>query len=157
MEVSEMTQFLHFPSCQSLFKIQPSGDGSVIRLKVSAGPIVVRVMPHEDDMEVGTEQCPWGRGSCGHLTSPWSSKPCSMYERMETQKDTVFVQWLSIGQLFVTPGTEARQASWSFTISQSLFRLTSIESVMSSNHLILCHPLIPLLSIFPSIRLFSSE
>ena len=58
MEVSEMTQFLHFPSCQSLFKIQPSGDGSVIRLKVSAGPIVVRVMPHEDDMEVGTEQCP---------------------------------------------------------------------------------------------------
>ena len=56
-----------------------------------------------------------------------------------------------------TPWTAARQASLSFTISQSLFRLMSIESVMPSNLLILCRPLILLPSIFPSIRVFSNE
>ena len=49
------------------------------------------------------------------------------------------------------------QASLSFTVSQSLLKLMSVESVMPSNHLILCHPLLLLLSIFPSIRVFSSE
>ena len=53
--------------------------------------------------------------------------------------------------------TAARQAALSFTISQSLLRLMSIKSVMPSNHLILCHPLLLLHSIFPSIRVFSSE
>ena len=53
--------------------------------------------------------------------------------------------------------TAARQASLSFTSSQSLLRLMSIESVMLSNHLILCHPLLLLPSIFPNIKLFSSE
>ena len=57
----------------------------------------------------------------------------------------------------VTPWTAARQASLSFTISQSLFRFISIELVMLSNYFILCHPLLLLLSIFPSIRVFSSE
>ena len=57
----------------------------------------------------------------------------------------------------VTPWTVARQASLSFTISQSLIKLMSIESVMPSNHLILCHPLLLLPSIFPSIRVFSKE
>ena len=55
-----------------------------------------------------------------------------------------------------TPWTAARQASLSITNSQSLFKLMSIESVMPSNHLILCHPLLPP-SIFPSIRVFSNE
>ena len=67
------------------------------------------------------------------------------------------VQSLSRIQLFVTPWTAARQASLSFTISWSLLRLMSIESVMPSNHLILCHPLLLLLSVFPSIRVFSNE
>ena len=58
-------------------------------------------------------------------------------------------------QLFATPWTAARQASWSFTISQTLLKFMSIESVMPSNHLILCHPLLLLPSIFPSIRVFS--
>ena len=49
------------------------------------------------------------------------------------------------------------QASLSFTISQSLLKLMSIESVMPSNHLILCHPLLLLPAIFPSIRVFSNE
>ena len=55
------------------------------------------------------------------------------------------------------PWTAARQASLSFTISQSLLKLTSVESVMPSNHLILCHPLLLLPSILPSSRVFSSE
>ena len=62
------------------------------------------------------------------------------------------VQSLSCVSLFVTPWTAALQASLSFTIALSLLKLTSIEPVMPSNHLILCRPLLFLLSIFPSIR-----
>ena len=64
---------------------------------------------------------------------------------------------LSHIQLFATPWTTACQASLSVTNSQSLLRLMSIESVMPSNHLILCRPLIFPPSIFPSIRVFSNE
>ena len=60
-------------------------------------------------------------------------------------------------QLFATLWTAAHQASLSITNSQSLLKLISIELVMPSNHLILCHPLVLLSSIFPSIRIFSSE
>ena len=67
------------------------------------------------------------------------------------------VQSLSRVRLFATPWTEARQASLSFTISQSLLKLMSMELVMPSNRLILCHPLLLLPSIFPSIRVFSKE
>ena len=56
-----------------------------------------------------------------------------------------------------TPWTAARQSSLSFPISQSLLKLTSIESVMPSNRFILCHPLLLLHSIFPSARVFSNE
>ena len=69
----------------------------------------------------------------------------------------VVVQSLSHVQLIATPWTAAHQASLSFTISQSLLRLMTIELVMSSNHLILCHSLLLLPSIFPSIRVFSSK
>ena len=69
----------------------------------------------------------------------------------------ILVQLLSHVQLFVTPWTAACQASLSFTISRSLLKLMSIESVMPSNHLILCHPLLLLPAIFPSIRVFSNE
>ena len=67
------------------------------------------------------------------------------------------VQSLSHVQLFVTPGITALQASLSITISRSSLRLTSIESVMPSSHLILCKPLLLLPPIVPSIRVFSSE
>jgi len=67
------------------------------------------------------------------------------------------VQLLSRVQLFVTPWTAACQASLSITNSRSLPKPMSIESVMPSNHLILCHPLLLLPSIFPSIRVFSNE
>ena len=67
------------------------------------------------------------------------------------------VQLLSCVRLFVTPWTAAHQASLSITNSQSLPRLMSIELVMPSNHLILCHPFLLLPSIFPSITVFSNE
>ena len=68
----------------------------------------------------------------------------------------VVVQSLSYVQLFVTTWTAAHQASLSFTISQSLLKFMSIESVMPSSHLILCCPLLLLPSIFPSVRVISS-
>ena len=67
------------------------------------------------------------------------------------------VQLLSCIQFFTTPWTAARQAPLSFTISQSLLKLMSIESLKLSKHLIFCHPLLLLPSIFPSIRVFSNE
>ena len=67
------------------------------------------------------------------------------------------VQSLSCVRLFVTAGTAARQASPSITNSWRSLKLMSIESVMPSNHLILCSPLFLLPSIFPSIRVFSNE
>ena len=84
---------------------------------------------------------------------------------LSTKCDTVLpfthfgfvVQLLSRVRLFATLWTVARQASLSFNISQSLLKLMSIESMMPSNHLILCCPLLLLPSIFPSIRVFSNE
>ena len=69
----------------------------------------------------------------------------------------VVVQSLRLVQLFATTWTAARQAYLSFTNSQSLLKLMSIESVMPSNHLILCRPLLLLHSVFPGFRVFSSE
>ena len=69
----------------------------------------------------------------------------------------VVVQLLSHVRLFGTPRTAARQASLSITNSWSLLKLMSVVSVMPSNHVILCHPLFLLPSIFPSIRVFSNE
>ena len=70
---------------------------------------------------------------------------------------SVAVQSLNRVRLLVTPWIAACQASLAFTISWSLLKLMSIESVMPSNHLILCHSLLFLPSIFPSIRIFSSK
>ena len=69
----------------------------------------------------------------------------------------VVIQSLSYARHLETPWTIARQASLSFTISQILLKLMSIESVMPSNHFVLCHPLLLLPLIFPSIRVFSNE
>ena len=64
---------------------------------------------------------------------------------------------LEFAQLFVTPWTAAHQAPLSFTLSWSLLKFMSIESVMLSNHLIFCYPLLLLPSVFPSIKVFSNE
>ena len=71
-------------------------------------------------------------------------------------EDVVF-QSLSHARLFATPWTVAHQDSLSFTISWSLLKLMSVELVMPSKQLILCHPLLLLSSIFPSIRVFFNE
>ena len=70
---------------------------------------------------------------------------------------SIVVQLLSCVWLFVTPWTVAHQVSLSFTISWSLLKLMTMELVMPSNHLILCHPLLLLPSVFPSIWIFSNE
>ena len=70
---------------------------------------------------------------------------------------SIVVWSLSCIWLFVTPWTVACQATLSFTVSWSLLKFMSIESVMPSSHLVLCHPLLLLPSIFPSIRVFSHE
>ena len=71
--------------------------------------------------------------------------------------NSIVVQSLSCVQLFATPWTAARQVSLSITSSGSLLKLMPIESVMPSNHLILCCPLPPLPLIFPSIKVFSKQ
>ena len=67
------------------------------------------------------------------------------------------VQSLSCSQFFVTSWTEALQAPLPFTVSWSLLKFISFDLMMLSNHLILCHPLLPLPSIFPGFRIFSNE
>ena len=91
---------------------------------------------------------------CSWTSPPWSSlwfqEPAVFYQFSS-------VQPLSCVRLFATPWTAAHQASLSITNSQSLPKPMSIESVMPSSHLNLCHPLLLLPSIFPSIRVFSNE
>ena len=76
---------------------------------------------------------------------------------MDNLKTFVVVQSLSCVLLFATPWTAAPQASLSFTISRSSLKFMSIELMISSNHLVLCHPFLLLPSIFPSFRVFSNE
>ena len=85
--------------------------------------------------------------------SCWTSGSPHLFSQSVSQS----VQSLSCVRLIATPRTTAHQASLSITNSRSLPKLMSIESVMPSSHLILCHPLLLLPSIFPSIRVFSNE
>ena len=81
----------------------------------------------------------------------------SIWQNSASIHDHVVVQSLSCVWLFLIPWTVAPKSSLSFTISWSLSKLMSVESVMPSTHFILCHPLLLLPLIFPSIRLFSNE
>ena len=86
--------------------------------------------------------------------------PCAQAPQLEKiliSSFVIVVQLLRRVQLFATPWTAACQASLSFTISWGLLKLMSTESVMPSNHHILCRPLLLLPSIFPSIRNFFNE
>ena len=87
-----------------------------------------------------------------HSQSDKEYEPEHTNHSLFSSRKEVVVESLSHVQLFVTPWTAASQASLSFTISWSLLKLMSIESVMPSNHLILCFLLLLLPSIFPSIR-----
>ena len=91
--------------------------------------------------------------SCFPLMKPLLTSSCWVLPESSIHS----VQSLSHVRLFVTPWTAACQASLSITNSRSSPKPLSIESMMPSNHLILCHPLLLLLSIFPSIRVFSNE
>ena len=101
------------------------------------------------------------RGACAHLCLDTNGKGPAVTSMLISVHLGLFqrassVQSLSRVRFFATPWTVAHQASLSITNSQSLLKLMSVESVMPSNHLILCHSLL-LPSIFPSIRVFSSE
>jgi len=83
--------------------------------------------------------------------------PQKKKKKLDKRAVIAVVQSLSHVLLIVIPWTAAHQASLSFTVSWSLLKLMSIESMMPSNHLILCRPLLLLPSIFPSIKVFSNE
>ena len=107
---------------------------------------------------------PLGVWKFGELVSDMVHCGCTNCFRVNDQGHNMWiltllspVQLLSHVQLFVTPRTAARQASLSITNSWNLLKLMSIASVIPSNHLILCLPLLLLPSIFPSIRVFSNE
>ena len=86
------------------------------------------------------------------------SRDChTKQSQSDRERQISSVQWLSRVQLFVTPWNAACRASLSITNSWSLLKLMSIKSVMPSNHLILCCPLVRLPSVFPSICIFSNE
>ena len=88
----------------------------------------------------------------------WLCSKCAMIaQKYLSFLNCVVVQSLSHVRLFATPWTAARQASLPFNISWSLLKFMSIKSVMPANHLILCHPLLLLPSVFPSIKVFSNE
>ena len=100
-------------------------------------------------------------GGCGlssYIGDPGGGTcPYDLLLTQVTDQPFVIVQSLSCVQLSIAPWTAAHQASVSFTISQSLLKLTSIESVIPSNQLNLFHTLLLLPSVFPSIRVFSNE
>ena len=89
--------------------------------------------------------------------APYSSTPAWKIPWWKHWWATVLVFSCSIVSDSATPWTAGPQVSLSFTISQSLLKLMSIESMMPSNNLVLCHPLLLLPSIFPSIRVFSNK
>ena len=97
-----------------------------------------------------------------HMPHGWSIMPTvpvrqTVCRLIKEHPFLVFVQSFGRVQLFGTPWTAAHQASLSFSISWSLLKFMCIESVMPSNHLILCRPLLLSPSIFPNIRVFSNE
>ena len=106
---------------------------------------------------------PWMAAPSVH--SPQAGRGHQMWSEGHRPRDlgqitfslVLVVQLLSCVRLFVTPRTAAHEASLSFIISRSLLKPMSIESVIPSNHLILCCPPLLLPSIFPSIRVFSKE
>ena len=107
-------------------------------------------------METVTDYFLGPQNHCILWLHPWNEDTCSLEEKL-WQISVSSVQSLSHVQLFATPWIAAHQASLSITNSRSLLKLMPIESVMPSSHLILCHPLLILPPIPPSIRVFSNE
>ena len=112
-----------------------------------------RVFTKESDLQALQEPGSSGR----QMTFQPEDSECELKKNGKQIHSLSSVQSLSHVRLFSTPWTAARQASLSTTNSWSLLKLMFVESVMPSSQLILCRPLLLLPSIFPSIRVFSSE
>ena len=97
-----------------------------------------------------------GGGGSAVTEGPHRAEGSNLNQKKKRRKNTS-LQWLSCVRLFAIPWTAVLHASLSITNSWSLLKLISIESVMPSNHLILCHLLLLPSSIIPSIRVFSNE
>ena len=129
----------------------------ILFISLLACHIVCRILTHTQGANWNPHPLWW---KCRVLTTgPPGKFPHRIYFKkyLTLINSVVVVQLLSHVQLFATPWTAACQASLSFTISWGLLKLKSIESVMPSNHLILCHPLLLLPSIFPRTRVISNE
>ena len=110
---------------------------------------LVQVLPQIDYNRLsGGETQAW---ACFHSSSHFW---CASRVENHRGRHSAVVESLNHVQLFLAPWAAAHQASLSFTTSQSLLKLMTIESVMPSNHLVLCRPLLLLPSVFPSIRSF---
>ena len=108
-----------------------------------------------------TSECAWEQGivDCNNRNKKTFCTPpmhCSKWP-YNCPPGKAVVQSLSCVRFFETPWTAVRQASLFFTVSQTFLKITSIVSVILSNHLAFCHPFLLLLSIFPSIRILSNE
>ena len=123
--------------------------------------IWINVVAIAMSVKIHQEYCGKLPGCCELWASGrvWVQIHGSVYDTQHVlfSHNVTWSQSLSCVQLFVTPCTAACQASLPITNSQSLFKLMSIESVMPCNHLILCLPLLLLLSIIPNIRVFSDK
>ena len=112
-------------------------------------------------VELGACKCIAGETSYKWVWWYWPVTESRAWSSQQEAKGALtvqfVVQWVSHVWLFVTSWTAAQQASLSSNLSQSFLKCMFIELVMPSNHLIHCHPLLPLPSIFPSIRVFSNE
>ena len=130
------------------------------RSKSKSGVILQTISTLEKEQGWGVwrtlESSPLSIQYCHHVYWLWWLVGESLYHTLRLIT-VIVIQSQSHIQLSATPWTAAHQASLSFTISWSLFKLMSIELVMLSNHLILCHPRLLLPSIFPSTMVFSNE
>ena len=136
---------------QDWFPLGLTGLSSLVSKGLSRVFSNITVQKHQSEMVVkrNNSKCYWKIICCLVHSWPFGSTPI----HPSKPSLVVVVQSLIVSD-FGTPRTAACQASLSFSTSQSLFKLMSIESVMPSNHLIFCHPLSLLPSIFPSIWVF---
>ena len=126
------------------------------------------MLPIKDSLQISRQRLKvkeWQKifHSNANKQTNWSSNTCIRQNELKTEaiardkEGHSAVQSLSFVSLFATPQTAVCQLSWFFTVSWSLLKLMCIELAMPPKHLILCHPLILLPSIFPGIRVFSNE
>ena len=153
MEISRNWTTAHF----LVFDSQPwNCHGTSVCAIQLAGVLLWAYTEHQGPAEVNSSAILGPFDSSQFMLCPW---PKSFFQKLcpAPFPPVMFTSCCSVTQSSLTPWTAACQAFLSFTVSLSLLKLMSIESVMPSNQLILCRPLLLLSSIFPSIRVFSNE